>query len=111
QPVPDFAGSFLGTLGFAADFSRDTWKGELQLADLRLRYKDHQIANLEPVVATLGPDRLTIESLYLSEPQTETELFASGTVGLGATSPLDLKLQSTISAVWAELFAPELEIK
>jgi len=112
QPVPDFAGSFLGTLGFTADFSRDTWQGELQLADLRLRYKDHQIANLEPVMVALGPDRLTIESLYLSEPQTETELFASGTVGLGgATNPLDLRLQSTISAVWAELFAPELEIK
>ncbi len=111
QPVPDFAGSFLGTLGFAADFSRDTWRGELRLADLRLRYENHQIANLEPVVVAIGPDRLTIESLYLSEPQTETELFASGTVGLGgATTPLDLRLQSTISAVWAELLVPELDV-
>lgn len=111
QPVPDFAGSFLGTLGFDADFSRDTWQGELRLADLRLEYKDHQIANLEPVVATLGPDRLTIESLYLGEAKTETELFASGTVGLGATTSLDLRLQSTISAAWAELFLPDLDVR
>ncbi|HYU30679.1 MAG TPA: hypothetical protein VEW48_00825, partial [Thermoanaerobaculia bacterium] len=111
QPVPDFAGSFLGTLGFTADFARNVWQGELQLADLRLQYKDHQIANLEPVVATLGPDRLTIESLYLREPQTDSELFASGTVGLGgATTPLDLHLQSTISAAWAGLFLPQLDV-
>jgi len=111
QPVPDFAGSFLGTLGFTADFARNVWQGELQLADLRLQYKDRQIANLEPVVATLGPDRLTIESLYLREPQTDSELFVSGTVGLGgATTPLDLHLQSTISAAWAGLFLPQLDV-
>jgi len=111
QPVPDFAGSFLGTLGFDADFSRDTWQGELRLADLRLQYEGHQIANLEPVVATLGPDRLTIQSLYVGEAETETELFASGTVGLeGDTTPLDLRLQSTISAAWAELFVPQLDV-
>lgn len=111
QPVPDFTGTFLGTLGFAADFSRDTWRGELRLADLRLQYEDHQIANLQPVVVALGPDRLTIESLYLGEPQTESDFFASGTVGLGGdTVPLNLNVQSTISAAWAELFAPELEV-
>jgi translocation and assembly module TamB len=111
QPVPDFAGSFLGTLGFAADFSRHTWQGELQLPDLRLQYEKHQIANLEPVVVALGPERLTIRSLYLGEPGTESELFASGTVGLGgATTPLDLRLQSTISAAWAELFLPQLDV-
>lgn len=111
QPVPDFAGSFLGTLGFDADFARGAWRGELRLADLRLQYEDHQIANAEPVVVALGPERLTIESLYLSEPRTESELFVAGTVGLGGDSPpLDLNLQSTISAVWAELFLPDLDV-
>jgi translocation and assembly module TamB len=112
QPVPDFTGSFLGTLGFDADFSREVWRGELRLADLRVQYEDHEIANLEPVVVALGPDRLTIESLYLGEPRTETDLFVSGTIGLGgATTPLDLNLQSTVSAVWAELFVPELDVE
>lgn len=111
QPVPDFTGSFLGTLGFDADFSRGAWRGELRLADLRLQYEDHEIASLEPVVLALGPQQLTIESLYLGEARTESELFASGTVGLGGdTTPLDLRLQSTISAAWMELFAPQLEV-
>jgi translocation and assembly module TamB len=111
QPVPDFTGSFLGTLGFDADFASGSWEGELRLADLRLQYEDHEIASLEPVVVALGPQRLTIESLYLGEARTESELFASGTVGLGgATTPLDLRLQSTISAAWLELFAPQLDV-
>lgn len=111
RPVPDFAGSFLGTLGFDADFARGAWQGELRLADLRLQYQGRQIANLEPVVVALGPEQLTIESLYLGEPQTDSNLFVAGTVGLGGeTTPLNLNLQSTISAAWAELFAPQLGV-
>lgn len=110
--VPDFAGSFLGTLGVTADFAREAWQAELRLADLRAEYEGHRINNLEPVILALGPDRLVIRSLYLGEPQTETELFASGTVGLeGEAAPLDLRLQSTISAVWAELFVPDLDVE
>ena len=109
--VPDFAGSFLGTLGVTAEFAREAWQAELRLADLRAEYEGHRITNLEPVVLALGPDRLAIRSLYLGEPQTETELFASGTVGLGGDgAPLDLRLQSTVSAVWAELFVPDLDV-
>lgn len=111
QPVPDFTGSFLGTLGFDADFSRNAWQGELRLTDLRLQYEDHEIANLEPVVVALGPERLTIRSLYLSEPRTGSDLFVAGTVGLGGEIPLDLNLQSTISAAWAELFVPQLDVE
>lgn len=110
QPVPDFTGSFLGTLGFDAEFSRGAWRGELRLADLRLQYEGRQIANLEPVVVALGPERLTIESLYLSEAQTDSELFVAGTLGLGEEMPLDLNVQSTISAAWVELFAPQLDV-
>jgi translocation and assembly module TamB len=111
QPVPDFTGSFLGTLGLDADFAKGVWQGELRLADLRLEYESRKIANLEPVVVALGPERLTIESLYLGEPQTESNLFVAGTVGLGGeTTPLNLNLQSTISAAWAELFVPGLDV-
>jgi len=110
QPVADFAGSFLGTLGFTADFPRGDWLGTLRLADLRLQLEGHQIANVEPVEATLAPDRLTIRSFYLKEADTESELFAAGTIGLGGTTtPLDLRLQSTLSASWAKLFAPRLD--
>jgi hypothetical protein len=108
QP-PDIKGSFLGTLGFTADFPRQEWRGQLRLADLRMQYQDRTIANVEPVVLDLLPDRLEIRSLYMSEPKSQSELFASGSLGLkGKTTPLDLHVQSTLSAVWAGLFVPSL---
>jgi len=106
---PDIKGSFLGTLGFTADFPRQEWRGQLRLADLRMQYQDRTIANVEPVVLDLLPDRLEIRSLYMSEPKSQSELFASGSLGLkGKTTPLDLHVQSTLSAVWASLFVPSL---
>jgi translocation and assembly module TamB len=116
QPLPDFKGSFNGSLGLTADFARKDWRGELVLSDLRAEYQDHAVANREPVVVDLYPDRLAIRSFYLGEPKTESELFASGTVGLGGDVsggkvPLDLRLQSTLSAAWAGLFVPDLRLE
>ncbi len=106
----DLGGSALGSLGLTADFAEGAWEGTLRLADLRLRLGTHEIANLEPVEVTLTPDRLFLRSLYLGEAQSDSELFATGTVGLGGSAPLDLRLQSTLAAGWAELFAPGLDV-
>jgi translocation and assembly module TamB len=117
QPLPDFKGSFLGTLGFNADFARRDWRAELLLTDLRAQYQDHALANVEPVMVDLLPDRLEIRSFYVGEQRTGSELFASGKVGLGAPAggkkgpPLDLRVQSTLSAAWAGLFVPSLKIE
>lgn len=111
QPVPEFQGSFLGTLAFGADFSRGVWQGELRLADLRAQYEGHTIANLEPVVMALSSERLEVRSFYLAEAETGSELFVSGTVGFGGAMPLDLRIQSTLSAAWMELFAPEVDVE
>ncbi|HYH44580.1 MAG TPA: translocation/assembly module TamB domain-containing protein [Thermoanaerobaculia bacterium] len=54
----------------------------------------------------MGPERVDISSFYVGEPQTDNELFVSGTLGLGEAGPLDLRVQSTLSAVWAEVFLP-----
>lgn len=112
QPPPDFKGSFLGTLGVNADFPHKKWRGELRLADLRAQYQGHAIANVEPVVLELLPDRLAIRSFYVGDPQTKSELFASGSIGLGhKAAPLDLKVQSTLSAAWAGLFVPGIKVE
>jgi len=112
QTLPDFKGSFAGILGLNADFGRRTWRGELRLSDLRAEYQGHAIANLEPVLVDLLPDRLEIRSLYLGEPKTKSELFASGSIGLGGDKvPLDLKFQSTLSAAWAGLFLPNVQVE
>jgi hypothetical protein len=106
QPLPEFAGSFSGSVGLVSDFDAGTWRAELVLADIRAQYQGHTVANREPVVLDLAPGRLDVRSLYLNEPGTDNELFVSGSVGLGGASPLDLRIQSTLSAVWAELALP-----
>lgn len=111
QPLPDFTGSLLGTLGLEADFSASDYRAVLRLADLRLTYEGRTITNLEPVVAELAPERVTVRSLYLGEAATGTELFATGTVGLDETMPLDLRFQGTIPAIWAELALPDWEVE
>ena len=106
QPLPDFSGAFAGTATLAADFGAGTWRAAVRLPDLRLQYQNRTIANREPVVVELAPERATIRSFYLAEPGTENELIASGTVGFGKGAPLDLRFQSTLAATWAGLVLP-----
>jgi autotransporter translocation and assembly factor TamB len=105
-----FTGSLAGAFTLDADFAAARYRGELRLDDLRLAYAGRQIANRQPVVVELSPERLEVRSLYLGEPGTDLEAYASGSVGLAPPRPLDLRLQSTISTSWAKLFAPSLEL-
>lgn len=110
QPLPQFTGSLSGSVGLASNLEAGTWRAELILADLKTQYQGHTVANREPVVVELTPGLVNIRSLYLGEPGTDNELFASGTIGLGAGSgepaPLNLRVQSTLSAAWAEIALP-----
>jgi hypothetical protein len=106
QPLPDFAGSLAGTASLGADFGAGTWRAAVRLSDLKLEYQKRTIANREPVVVELAPERATVHSFYLAEPGTENELIVSGTAGFGGKAPLDLRFQSTLSATWAGLFLP-----
>jgi hypothetical protein len=111
RPLPDFTGSLDGTVGLAADFERKAFRAELVLDDLRAAYQGHEVANREPVVIDLTPERVDIRSLYLAEAQSDSELFVAGTLGLGKETPLDLRIQSTLSAVWAELALPGYQVQ
>lgn len=110
QPLPGLAGSFTGSVGFVSEFAGGTWSAELVLADLRAEYEGHSLVNREPVLLEMTPERVTVRSFYVGEPQTDNELFVSGTVGLpgaaGEPAPLDLRLQSTLAASWAEVVLP-----
>ncbi|HVG09501.1 MAG TPA: translocation/assembly module TamB domain-containing protein [Thermoanaerobaculia bacterium] len=106
KPIPGLTGSFSGSVGFASQFDQGTWRAELVLPDLRAQYQGHTIANREPVMVEMGPERVEIRSFYMGEPQTDNEVFVSGTVGLTDPGPLDLRVQSTLSAVWAEVLLP-----
>lgn len=110
QPLPQFTGSLSGSVGLASNFETGSWRAELVLAELQAQYQGHTVANREPVIVEMTPELVNVRSLYLGEPGTDNELFASGTVGLGPKSgdpaPLDLRIQSTLSAAWAELALP-----
>jgi hypothetical protein len=108
--TPDFTGSLAGGLTFDADLDSGRYSGELRLDDLRLAYGGRQIANREPVVVAITPQRLQVRSLYLSEAGTDLEAFAGGSIGLAAPRPLDLHLQSTVAASWVKLFVPGLDL-
>ncbi len=106
----DLGGSLAGALTLDADFDAGRYGGQLRLDDLRLAYAGKQVANREPVVVDISPRQLLVRSFYLEEVGTGLEITASGSVGLGAAAPLDLRVQSTVSSSWAKLFAPGLDI-
>ena len=106
----DFSGSLSGALTLDADFDAGRYGGQLRLDELRMAYSGKQIANREPVVVDITPHGLAVRSFYLGEAGTGLELYATGSIGLAVPRPLDLRVQSTISASWAKLFAPNLDI-
>ncbi len=109
--LSDLSGSLSGRVQVGADFSAGTWNAALELPRFDVQLAGHRLKNLEPIVLRLTPDRLEIASVYLSETASGSDLFATGTIGLaGASKPLDLKIQGTVAASWAELFAPGLDV-
>src|SRR5260370_30841495 len=75
-----------------------------------MAYSGKRMANGERVVVDISPGGLTVRSFYLGETGTGLEAYATGSIGLAAPRPLDLRVQSTISATWAKLFAPGLDV-
>jgi autotransporter translocation and assembly factor TamB len=106
----DFSGSLAGAVTLDADFDAGRYRGQLRLDDLRMAYSGKQVANREPVVVDISPRGIAVRSFYLGEAGTGLEAYVTGTIGLAAPRPLDLRVQSTISASWAKLFMPGLDI-
>lgn len=112
QPPADVAGSLSGRVRISGAYGGEVSpEVDLELAHLQLDYRDRRLTNLEPVGVRLMADRAVVRSLFLGEEATGSELFFTGTVGYEASKPLDLRLQSTLSASWLKLFLPELEIE
>ncbi len=106
QPLPDFDGSFAGTVALRSDFAAGTFLATAKLPELKVVYRKRTIANREPVVVELTSEHADVRSFYMAETGTDNELAVSGTVGLAKNAPLDLRFQSTLNATWAGLFLP-----
>ncbi len=111
--VPEgFSGELAGELAVAGDLAApEDLVVRLELPELRLRYEEHTLRNLEPVVLRYTGSGVAVDSLFLEDPGTASELFAVGTVGLGEGLPLDLRVQGSLSTDWVELFAPGVEME
>jgi TamB, inner membrane protein subunit of TAM complex len=105
----ELGGTLAGTFALDANFVTGGYRGQLRLDELRLAYAGRQIANREPVVVDLSPRGFELRSFDLGETGTGLTFVASGRVGLAGSMPLDLRVQSTISAVWAKPFLPGLD--
>lgn len=109
-----FTGRFDGTVVVAGELAGgvgpDALRIALELPELVLEYEGRTLRNLEPVVARYTGDAIAIDSLFLEDEGTGSEVFAQGTIGLGEESPLDLNLQGSISTDWAELLVPQIEM-
>ncbi len=107
----DFHGDLEGDLTVAGAFADPRALAvRLELPTLNLDYQDHALVNAEPVVVRYTGPALEVDSLYLQEPGTDSELFVHGSVGLQGELPLDLRLQGSISTDWAGLFLPQADL-
>jgi translocation and assembly module TamB len=73
-------------------------------------YEGHELRNLEPVVVRYAGESIALDSLFLHEPATESELFAQGTIGLGEGGALALNVQGSLSTDWVEPLVPQVEV-
>lgn len=109
--APPVAGGFAGVLvvdGPVAD--PEALDLRLRLDELGLAYEGRTLENVEPVVMRWAGDAVEIESFFLAEPTTSSELFVAGTVGLGEGQPLDLNLQGSLATSWLDLFVEGVDL-
>lgn len=111
QPLPDFEGRLAGLVRVDGQVaSPETLRVGVELEVLELRYQELELAQLEPVTLRLEEGRLAIDSLYLGDVASDSELFVAGAVGLGDGFPLDLRMQASLATTWLELFVPGVRV-
>lgn len=111
--VPEgFGGRLDGELVVAGGLAEpEDLRVSLRLPELVVRFEEHAMRNVEPVVVRYTGEAIAIDSLFLEEPETASEVFVQGTVGLGEGAPLDLNLQGSVSTDWAEILVPQIEME
>jgi len=112
EPPARVAGSFNGRLSVSGELGGESSPTvELELGRLQLELLERQLENLEPVRLILDEQAAVLESLYLGEAATGTEIFLGGEVGYGPGTPLDLRLQSSLDASWLQVRFPDLQVE
>jgi autotransporter translocation and assembly factor TamB len=104
-------GSFHGTLELAGDPAAEDFAPQLEIDRLDLTYGDKVLSAIEPVRVAWRDDGIEIESFYLGDSATESEIFLSGRVDPADEARLDLRGQVSLDTVWFEPFLPGIELE
>ena len=108
----EFTGSLAGTVTIQSDFEDlESWMAFGELTRVELSYRDLGMQNLEPVLVSLSPEGVEIESFFVGDPASDSELFISGDIRGDETKSLELRLQSSLDAQWLALFIPDLGLR
>ncbi len=111
RALPELAGGFSGELRIAGAFAPGAPLTAALTADpLEATYSGHALRNREPIRVRLEGQTVVVDSFYLVEPGTDSEVFVGGRVGLGEGAALDLQMQASLAARWLELVAPALQM-
>ncbi|MGB5392016.1 MAG: translocation/assembly module TamB domain-containing protein [Thermoanaerobaculia bacterium] len=112
EVIPDCSGEFKGVLSLEADFGTDQpWSSELALEHFSLELADQKLTNLEPVVMRLSEGGFHLDSFFIGDPASESELFLSGDVAFDEERSLDMQLQSSLETTWLTLLLPDLGLR
>lgn len=103
---PELAGSVGGRLTASGSWSGEDLEASLTGDALALSWGGRQLHLLEPYRITLAQRELKVESLYLGDQASQSELVLYGEVPLVAGEALDLRIQVALSSAWAEPLLP-----
>lgn len=103
-------GFFRGVVQFAGDLADGLPPPRVRLDELTLRYDEHELRALEPVRVAWRDDGLDVESFFLGDDATSSEIFLFGRLTLAEDSPLDLRGQISLDTEWFEPWIPGWEL-
>ncbi len=111
RSIPALEGNLAGRVTLSGAFeSPEELLWGVALARFRGRLGELDFEQLEPVQGSWQAGKLRLESVYLGELSTESEVFAQGKVDFAGDDGLDLNLQGTTDIRWLKPFLAELAI-
>jgi len=112
EVIPDSSGEFEGVFTLEAPFGSDQpWRSELSLEHFSMELAEQKLTNLEPVVMHLSEDGFHLDSFFIGDPASESELFLSGVVTFEEARALDMRLQGSLDTSWLGLLLPDLGLR
>jgi len=99
-------GRFRGVVRVAGDLEDGLPAPEIRLDELILRYAGHELTALEPVRSVWRDGGLDVESFFLGDEASASEVFLFGRVALAEGAALDLQGQISLDTKWFEPFLP-----